>query len=61
MDISYMPNTQYGYHLLVVVTEYISRWAECPPLMQSISEKVTDFMYEEVNCLFRNPESLVVD
>jgi hypothetical protein len=61
MDISYMPKTDDGYHLLVVAREYLSRWAEARPLKQGISEKVAHLFYEEVICWFGTPESVVVD
>jgi len=61
MDISYMPKTEDGYHLLVVAREYLSGWAEVRPLKQGTSEKVADFFYEEVICRFGTPESVVVD
>jgi transposase-like protein len=61
MDISYMPKTEDGYHLLVVAREYLSGWAEARPLKQGTSEKVADFFYEEVICRFGTPESVVVD
>jgi hypothetical protein len=61
MDISYMPKTDDGYHLLVVAREYLSGWTEARPLKQGTSEKVADFFYEEVICRFGTPESVVVD
>jgi len=61
MDISYMPKTEDGYHLLVVARDYLSGWAAARPLKQGISEKVADFFYEQVICPFGTPESVVVD
>jgi len=61
MDISDMPKTENGYHLLVVAREYISRWAGARPLKQGTSEKVAQLFNEEVICRFRTPESVVMD
>ena len=61
LDISYLPRTENGHHLLVVAREYLSGWVEARPLPKGTSEKVTDLFYEEIICRYGMPESVVVD
>jgi len=58
MDILSMPIMDDRYHLLVEAREYRSRWAEARPQKHGTSEKVADFIYNEVICQFRIPESV---
>ena len=61
LDISYLPRTESGHHLLVVAREYLSGWVEARPLSKGSSKKVADFFYEEIICRYGMPESVVVD
>jgi len=61
MEISYMPNMEDVYQLLVVTREYPSGRAEAPPITQGTSEEVADFVYEVVVSQFGNRESAVID
>jgi hypothetical protein len=61
MDISYLPKTKDGYHLVVVAREYLSGWAEARPLKLGTSEKIADIFYEEVLCRFGTPVSVVLE
>ena len=56
-----MPKMEDGYHLLVVATQYLCRWAGAQPLIQGTSEQVADFFYKEVICSFGTPECVVVE
>jgi hypothetical protein len=47
MDISYMPKTDDGYHLLVVAREYCTGWAEAQPLTQGTPENVAYFFSQK--------------
>jgi hypothetical protein len=61
MDIMHMPARIDQKKYLVLARDDFSRWVEGRALTKAISEKVPDFMYQEVISWFGCPRKIMVD